>query len=74
MTDVNTNDYQSVSSRLSDETNNSFLLNQSHIPMDIDDNSDVLTANTTKINGHSSSTIENGNSNQENSEDIYHQG
>lgn len=74
MTDVNTNDYQSVSSRLGDETNNSFLLNQSHIPMDIDDNCDVLTANTTKINGHSSPTIENGNSNQENSEDIYRQG
>ena len=43
--------------------------------MDIDDNcDDVLTANTTEINGHSSPTIENGNSNQETNEDIYRQG
>ncbi len=73
MTDVNSNEFQSATSRFSDENNSSFILNQSNVPMDIDiDDEDILT---TKINGYRSSSsaaaIEND---EQNKEDIFHPG
>jgi hypothetical protein len=58
---------------MNDETNNSFILNQSLDRMDIDDNNhDLITPASTMVNGHissSSHSIEN-----ENKKDIFHQG
>jgi len=67
MTDVNSSEFQSASSRFSDDNNSSFILNQSNVPMDIDLDDDEIIS--TKINGYRSSSIEN-----ENKEDVFHQG
>ena len=89
MTDVNSIQYQSTSSHLADETNNSFILNQSNVPMDIDDDDDddhhhhhhgLISNGLPKVNGHFSPTssshpIENEiEQNNEEKEDFYHQG
>ncbi|CAF0732613.1 unnamed protein product [Adineta steineri] len=79
MTDINSVEYQSASSRICDEGNSSFLLNQSNVPMDvdIDDDDEIIPSPSTKINGHrkSSYTIENGNNDeQEDKEDVFHLG
>ncbi|CAF1230934.1 unnamed protein product [Adineta ricciae] len=67
MTDVNGIDIQSASSPSHDDeddnkyTNNSFLLNQSSVPMDVDMDDEVVTGTTAKANGYSSrDPIENG--------------
>ena len=57
MTDVNSIPYQSSSPHLSDEENHSFVLNESNVPMDIDDQH-FIGQPSTKVNGHSSPTIE----------------
>ena len=76
MTDVNSNEFQSVSSRFSEENNSSFTLNQSHVPMDIDLEEEIAASDATKINGYRSPSIENGNNNvdEEDKEDVFHQG
>ena len=56
MTDVNSMQYQSTSSHLGDENNRSFTLNESNIPMDIDDDA-MVTDTPKKVNGHISPTI-----------------
>jgi len=67
MTDLNSNEYQSAN-----ENNNSFILNQSNIPMDIDLDDEIIISNSQKINGYiSPSLLENDE--QEN-EDVFHQG
>ncbi|CAF2979787.1 unnamed protein product [Rotaria sp. Silwood2] len=73
-TDINSMIFHS-SSRMNDETNNSFILNQSLDRMDIDDNTHDLPASTT-INGHisSSNPIENGINDDEDKKDVFHQG
>lgn len=67
MTDVNAIDIQSASSPSHDDeddnkyTNNSYLLNQSSVPMDVDVDDELVTGTTAKTNGYSSrDTIENG--------------
>jgi hypothetical protein len=73
MTDVNTNEYQTETSRIREENNSSFILNQSNVPMDIDidDDDHIITSESTKINGHiSSHAIESENDD----EDVFHQG
>ncbi|CAF1526731.1 unnamed protein product [Adineta ricciae] len=67
MTDVNGIDIQSASSPSHDDeddnkyTNNSYLLNQSSVPMDVDMDDEVVTGSTAKANGYSSrDPIENG--------------
>ncbi len=76
MTDVNSSEFQSASSRFSgDDNNSSFILNQSNIPMDIDLDDDDDEIISTKINGYRSSPIENDkNIDEENKEDVFHQG
>lgn len=71
MTDINSNEYQSAN-----ENNSSFILNQSNVPMDIDlDDDDIISSNTTKINGHKSpSLLENGNNDERDKEDVFHLG
>ncbi|CAF1335263.1 unnamed protein product [Adineta steineri] len=72
-TDMNSIGFHS-SSRMNDETNNSFLLNQSLDRMDVDDNThDIITPSSITMNGHTSS-IENGINNNEKKKDIFHQG
>ncbi|CAF1153962.1 unnamed protein product [Rotaria sordida] len=73
-TDINSMIFHS-SSRMNDETNNSFILNQSLDQMDIDDNTHDLPASTI-INGHMSSSnpIENGINDDEDKNDVFHQG
>jgi hypothetical protein len=67
MTDLNSNEYQSAN-----ENNNSFILNQSNIPMDIDLDDEFIISNSQKINGHISPSLSE-NDEQEN-EDVFHQG
>jgi hypothetical protein len=67
MTDLNSNEYQSAN-----ENNNSFILNQSNIPMDIDLDDEFIISNSQKINGHISPSLSE-NDKQEN-EDVFHQG
>jgi hypothetical protein len=77
MTDVNSFEFQSASSRICDEDNSSFILNQSNVPMDIDVEDEIITSSLTKFNGHrspSSDTIENGNHDEQDKEDVFHQG
>ena len=74
-TDVNSMLFHSSSSRMNDETKNSFILNQSLDRMDIDDNTPI--SNT--MNGHISSShaIENGISDEDDEskkDDVFHQG
>ncbi len=74
MTDFNSNEYQSAN-----ENNNSFILNQSNVPMDIDldddDDDEIIISNSQKINGHiSPSLLENENNNEQDKEDVFHQG
>jgi hypothetical protein len=74
MTDVNSSEFQSTSSRLNgDDNNSSFILNQSNVPMDIDLDVDdeIISSNTTKINGYRSSPTENDKNMKE---DVFHQG
>jgi hypothetical protein len=74
MTDVNSNEFQSASSQISEDNNNSFILNRSHVPMDIDDDDDDEII-TTKINGYRSTSIENEmNNDEQEKEDVFHQG
>jgi hypothetical protein len=69
-TDVNSMIFHS-SSRINDETKNSFILNQSLDRMDIDDNTqDLITPASTIVNGHISSSSHS----IENKKDIFHQG
>jgi hypothetical protein len=69
-TDVNSMIFHS-SSRINDETKNSFILNQSLDRMDIDDNTqDLITPASTIVNGHLSSSSHS----IENKKDIFHQG
>ncbi len=70
MTDVNSSEYQSAN-----ENNSSFILNQSNVPMDIDIDDEMLTSNSTEINGHlSPSLLENENNDEQDKEDVFHQG
>ncbi|UJR20756.1 hypothetical protein I4U23_023874 [Adineta vaga] len=65
------------SSRIIDETNNSFMLNQSLDRMDIDDHTqDLIVPTSTTINVHSSAEhiLENGINGHENKRDVFHQG
>lgn len=62
--------------RINDETNNSFVLNQSIDRMDIDDNTHALIGQvSTTINGHISPihVMENGIKDND-KQDIFHQG
>lgn len=76
MTEFNFNEYQSANDADNNNNNSSFILNQSNVPMDIDLDDQIITTNTTKINGHiSPSFVENGNDNNENNkEDVFHLG
>jgi hypothetical protein len=70
MTDVNSSEYQSAN-----ENNSSFILNQSNVPMDIDIDDEMLTSNSTEINGHlSPSLLENENNDEQDKEDVFRQG
>lgn len=51
MTDVNSMQYHPSSSHIGDETNHSFVLNESNMPMDIDDD-DLLSDTPIQMNGH----------------------
>jgi hypothetical protein len=79
-TDVNSMLFHSSSSRMNDETKNSFILNQSLDRMDIDDNTqDLITPVSNTMNGHISSShaIENGISDEDDEskkDDVFHQG
>jgi len=69
--------FHSSSSRMNDETKNSFILNQSLDRMDIDDNThDLITPISNTINGHMSPShaIENGISDDDDTKDVFHQG
>lgn len=57
MTDVNASESHSAT-RYLDEKNSSFVLNESNIPMEVDFDDQIYPSNTTKLNGHSSPTIE----------------
>lgn len=76
-TDINSMLFHS-SSRMNDETNNSFMLNQSLDRMDVDDNThNLITATSTTMNGHvsPSKSIENGLDNDvADKNDVFHQG
>jgi hypothetical protein len=90
MTDVNSIQYQSASSLIGDETNSSFILNQSNEPMDIggddgdddDDDDDggrdtaikSMTNGSTKFNGHLPSSIENDTDDDRNKVDQSYHG
>jgi len=70
MADVNSSEYQSAN-----ENNSSFILNQSNVPMDIDIDDEMLTSNSTEINGHlSPSLLENENNDEQDKEDVFRQG
>lgn len=64
MTDVNSLQYPSASSHMAEDGNSSFILNQSNVPMDIDDGIDdeqhqphtLISNGPTKVNGHLSPT------------------
>lgn len=75
MTDVNASDYSSATtaamSRFTDENNSSFVLNESNIPMEVDFDDQIYTSNPSKINGHSSPTIEH---NEQEKDDVFHSG
>ena len=77
-TDINSMIFHS-SSRMNDETNNSFILDQSLDRMDIDDNSHLLIPppSSTTINGHLLSGL-NGDDHDHDHDgdkkDVFHQG
>ncbi|CAF1329015.1 unnamed protein product [Rotaria magnacalcarata] len=63
------------SSRMNDETNNSFILNQSLDRMDIDDNSHVsIPPPSTTINGHVLPGINDDDNHVGDKKDVFHQG
>jgi hypothetical protein len=70
MTDIN--EYQTDTSRIREDNNSSFILNQSNVPMDVDiDDDDLIPSASTKINGYKSShTIED----EHDDENVFHQG
>ncbi|CAF3396946.1 unnamed protein product [Rotaria socialis] len=73
-TDINSMMFHS-SSRMNDETNNSFILNQSLDRMDIDDNSHVLIPPpSTTINGHVLPGINDDGNLVGDKKDVFHQG
>lgn len=78
MTDINSVEFRSASSRIRDEGNSSFMLNQSNVPMDIDIDDEIITSSSpTKFNRHrssSSDTNEYENNNEQDKEDVFHQG
>ena len=70
MTDTNSIAYQSKSLPIHDENNSSLILNQSNVPMDVDDN-EIKISISSEINGHislSSSVNENENNNEQNNQ------
>lgn len=80
MTDVNSVPYHSTSPRMSDGNNSSFILNQSNVPMDIDDEDHLggVTHDSNKFNGYHSSAssdpIENETDQIEEKTDVFHPG
>ncbi|CAF2554937.1 unnamed protein product [Rotaria sp. Silwood2] len=77
MTDENTIDFQSASSKVHDDNNSSFILNQSNVPMDIDVDNEIIKSASTKINGDISPTlhtIENENNHEQDNEDVLRPG
>ena len=80
MTDANAIQFESASSCIADESNSSFTLNRSSVPMDVDDDDDddeLVVSAAIKLNGHLSASrhsIENETNDIHEKEDIFRQG
>ena len=80
MTDANGIQFESASSRIADESNSSFTLDRSTVPMDVDDGDDddeLIASATIKLNGHvspSRRSIENETNDIHEKEDSFRQG
>lgn len=65
MTDVNAADLPSAPPHAGDEDDRSFLLDQSHAPMDVDVDDQIIAPSPAKLNGYrATDSIENGASDE----------